>query len=223
MSFDIIDSMKIVAVNASPRDKWNTANLVNEAAEGAKSTGADVKVFNLYDLEKYTGCVSCFGCKLGKNTGKCIHKDGLTEILEEIHTSDGLIIGTPNYLSDVTASFRALYERLIFQYITYKTEPKSYNDRSIPVLMIMTSNVSEDFYPQIGYEATLEKYRQTFSNFIGPAKILISGDTLQVNDYDKFNWTLFDPVKKKERHETEFPKELKKAFEFGKDMAENRW
>ena len=101
---------KIIAVNAGPRKNWNTAQLINAACEGAKEEGAEVKVYNMYDLEKYSGCISCFGCKLEKNLGHCICKDGLTPVLEDIRTADGLIIGSPNYLSDVTAAFRAIYE-----------------------------------------------------------------------------------------------------------------
>lgn len=65
-------------------------------------------------------------------------------MLEEIRKADGLIIGSPNYLGDVSAAFRSLYERLIFQYITYNTEAQSYNDHRIPVLLIMTSNTPDD-------------------------------------------------------------------------------
>ena len=124
----------IVAVNAGPRKKWNTAQMLAAACEGAQEAGASVESFNLFDLEKFSGCISCFGCKLEKNLGRCVCKDGLTKVLEAIRTADGLIIGTPNYLGDGTAEYRALYERLIFQYITYKAEIKSYNDRPIPVL-----------------------------------------------------------------------------------------
>lgn len=211
--------MKIVAINASPRRKWNTATLVGEAAEGAKSEGAEIVTFNLYDLGVYSGCVSCFGCKIGNNKGKCVHKDGLSKVLDEIRTADGLIMGSPNYLGDVTAAFRALYERLVFQYITYSSDPRSYNERHIPVLMIMTSNISEERYPEVGYDVVLEKYKQTLSAHIGPTDIMISGDTLQVNDYSKYDWGYFDPEKKKIRHETEFPAERKKVFELGAEMV----
>ena len=105
---------KIVAINCSPRTTWNTATLVREAAKGAVEQGAEVEVFDLYKLETFTGCVSCFGCKLPQSLGKCICKDGLTPVLEAIRNADGLIIGSPNYLGDVTSGFRALYERLIF-------------------------------------------------------------------------------------------------------------
>ena len=53
---------KIIGINASPRTGWNTAALVREAAKGAEAEGADVKVFDLYKLDKFTGCISCFGC-----------------------------------------------------------------------------------------------------------------------------------------------------------------
>ena len=214
---------KIVAINASPRTTWNTATLVREAAKGAETEGAEVQVFDLYRLEKFTGCISCFGCKLPEHQGVCVCKDGLTQVLEEIRTADGLIIGVPNYLGDVSAAFRALYERLVFQALTYKVEPRSYNEHLIPVLFIMTSNCSEDFYSQIGYDKMLENYKNTLSGMVGPTKIMVSGDTLQVNDYSKYNWTMFDSEAKKVRHDTVFPQEIEKAFLLGAEMVKNPW
>lgn len=214
---------KIVAINCSPRATWNTATLVREAAKGTEKQGAEVEVIDLYKLEKFTGCVSCFGCKLPDHLGKCICKDGLAPVLEAIRNADGLIIGSPNYLGDVTAGFRALYERLIFQSLTYKTEVRSYNEKQIPVLMIMTSNASEDFYPQIGYDEMLKRYQGTLGTFVGPTKILISSDTLQVKDYSRYNWTMFNPEAKKERHETVFPEDKKKAFALGEQMVSGTW
>ena len=214
---------KIVAINCSPRTVWNTATLVREAAKGAEAQGAEVTVIDLYKLEKFTGCVSCFGCKLPDNLGKCICKDGLAPVLEAIRNADGLVIGSPNYLGDVTAGFRALYERLIFQALTYKTEVRSYNDKQIPVLMIMTSNASEEYYSQIGYDEMLKRYQSSFNTFVGPTQILISSDTLQVKDYSRYNWTMFDPEHKKERHEKVFPEDKKRAFVLGEQMASGIW
>ena len=105
---------KIVAINASPRKGWNTDMIVMEAAKGAESAGEYNKKTDLYKIEKFTGCISCFGCKREKNLGQCIYKDGLAPVLEEIRKADGLIIGSPNYLGDFSAAFRSLYERLVF-------------------------------------------------------------------------------------------------------------
>ena len=118
---------KNIAINGSPRSGWNTDILVREAATGAASAGAEVEIIDLYKLEKFTGCVSCLGCKTELHLGKCICKDGLADVLEKIRTADGLILGSPVYLGDITAGLRALYERLVFQYISYKIEPSNYN------------------------------------------------------------------------------------------------
>lgn len=202
----------IVVVNAGPRKGWNTDTLLTEAAKGAESAGAEIIRFDLFRLEKYTGCISCFGCKREKNKGHCICRDGLTPVLDAIREADGLIIGSPNYLSGLTASFRALYERLIFQNLTYNLEKPCCNERPIPVLLIMTSNA-----PDTMYTGLMENYRKTFTGFVGPTEVFVSGNTLQLKDYSKTDWpwTLFDPEAKKQRRETVFPQECRAAFERG--------
>ena len=69
----------------------------------------------------------------------------------------------------------------------------------------------------------LKRYQGTFGTFVGPAKILISSDTLQVKDYSRYNWTMFDPEHKKERHETVFPEDKRNAFALGEQMVSGAW
>ena len=207
---------RIILVNAGPRKGWNTDTLITEAARGAESAGAVVERFDLFRLEKYTGCISCFGCKKEKNKGHCICRDGLTPVLDAIRESEGLIIGSPNYLGEMTASFRALYERLIFQSLTYNRDTPSCSPRTIPVLLIMTSNA-----PDTAYLPLVENYQQTLNRFVGPTEVLISGDTLQLRDYCRTDWpwSIFDPEEKQKRHDTVFPEECRKAFDMGKKLV----
>lgn len=209
---------RIIAVNAGPRKGWNTDTLIMEAARGAESVGAEVQKFDLFRLEKYTGCISCFGCKKEKNKGHCICRDGLTPVLDAIREADGLIIGSPNYLSEMTASFRALYERLIFQNLTYNVETPSCNQHPIPVLLIMTSNAPDKMYMEL-----VRNYQQVLSRFVGPTEIFVSGDTLQLKDYSKTDWpwTLFNPEAKQQRHETVFPQHCRQVFDMGAALARN--
>ena len=204
---------KIVAVNAGPRMGWNTETLITEASKGAEAAGASVERFDLFRLEKYTGCISCFGCKKEKFKGHCVCRDGLTPVLDAIREADGLIIGSPNYLSELTASFRALYERLIFQNLTYNKETPSCNTRPIPILLIMTSNAPEGAYQQL-----LAGYQQTLNFLVGPTKVFVSGNTLQTDHYDKFNWTMFDVGAKQQRHEEVFPQELAQVRELASQL-----
>ncbi len=209
----------IVAVNAGPRKGWNTDTLITEAARGAESAGATVERFDLFRLDRYTGCISCFGCKKEKFKGHCVCRDGLTPVLDAIRAADGLIIGSPNYLSELTASFRALYERLIFQNLTYNLDTPCCNARPIPVLLIMTSNA-----PDTMYTGLLQGYQQTLSRFVGHTEVFVSGNTLQLKDYGKTDWpwTMFDPDEKYRRHETVFPAEIEKARRMGAALAGDR-
>ena len=93
-------------------------------------------------------------------------------------------------------------------------------------ISIMVDEILEflDIQPgQIGYDAMLQRYQGSFGTFVGPTKILISSDTLQVRDYSRYSWTMFDPEHKKQRHETVFPEDKKKAFALGERMAKGTW
>ena len=210
---------KIVVVNAGPRKGWNTDTLITEAANGAEASGAEIIRFDLFRLEKYTGCISCFGCKKEKFKGHCVCKDGLTPVLDAIRSADGLIIGSPNYLSEMTASFRALYERLIFQSLTYNLETPCVNQNVIPVLLIMTSNA-----PDSSYRGLLNNYQQTLSRFVGPTEVFVSGNTLQLKDYSKtdWQWTMFDAAAKKERHDTVFQEPLGVGYVKARIIVESK-
>ena len=112
----------------------------------------------------------------------------------------------------MTALFRALYECLVFQNLTYNRETPCCNQNPILVLLIMTSNA-----PDTAYIGLLKNYQQIMNQFIGLTKLLVSGDTLQLKDYSKLDWELsiFDPEAKKIRYETVFLQECAKAYDMG--------
>ena len=136
--------------------------------------------------------------------------------MDAIRSADGLILGSPNYLGEMNAAFRALYERLIFQNLTYNAEHDTCNQNPIPVLLVLTSNAPEGYYKDL-----TQNYQETLSRFVGPTEVLTCGDTLQLKDYSKLDWewSIFDPAAKQQRHETVFPQECRKAFELGAALA----
>lgn len=205
---------KIVAINGSPRNGWNTDMLIDEAVKGAESKGAEVIKFDLYKLDKFTGCISCFGCKRDAHKGECVCKDGLKPVLDAVKDADGIIMGAPNYFGDLCAEFKLFYERLVFPYLTYNAEEPCCNTRMIPVLLIMTSNAPDTMYANM-----LNEYKGVLSKFVGPTEVFVSGETQQVKDYSKFNWTMFDGEQRYERREKVFPQELKAVFKKGASLA----
>ena len=209
---------KIIAINASPRTTWNTAQLVRAAAEGAADAGAEVEVIDLYELEPFMGCRSCFACMTEKNYGKCVYPDGLADTLAKLRAADGIILGSPNYFGRPTAGLRALYERLCFQYLTYQTEHFNCNERTVPVLFIMTSNCPEELYDQNGYNDMMAEYATTLERFVGPTTTFVAGNTLQTDHYERYSWTLFDTEAKQRRHEEVFPQKLADVHELARTL-----
>ena len=211
--------MKIIGINASPRKGWNTDLMVNEALKGAASKGAETEMVQLFDL-RFRGCISCFGCKKidGSGVGRCVCSDELLPVLDKIHHCDGLVLGSPIYIGDVTSSMRALIERLTFQYIPYEAKT-TYFDRRIPVLSIYTMGCSEEAMKTHGFAAMFtladERYNRLFG---GPAKSMTVNETHQVEDYSKYAMSRLDIAGRNKRREEVFPKDLKKAFDMGADL-----
>ena len=215
---------RIVAINASPRTNWNTATLVRDAARGAEEAGAEVQLFDLYKLDPFMGCRSCFACKRGKTAGRCAYRDGLTPVLDAIREADGVIVGTPNYLGDVSAGLYALIERLVFQNLTYKTDPRWYQAPNTPTLFIMTSNAPDGAYQQGGFYADmLQSKLLQLSNAIGPTRPFVCGSTLQVSDYSLYEWTMFDGDQRHWLREEVFPLQREQVQEMGAELVTDPW
>ncbi|MDO4193270.1 MAG: hypothetical protein Q4D24_08210, partial [Erysipelotrichaceae bacterium] len=83
-------------------------------------------------------------------------------------------------------------------------------------LLVMTSNAPDTMYLNL-----LNNYKATFSRFVGPTELFVSGNTLQLKDYSKtdWEWTMFDPKAKQERHDTVFPEECRKAYALGEALV----
>ena len=144
--------MKTIIINASPRKKWNTAEIMQSAQKGAESVGAETKYVNLYDLS-FKGCRSCLVCKLkDKTKGKCYWRDDLSPLIEEILDSNALLIGSPIYFGEPTSEFRALVERLIFCIMSYG-DGSSYFTGKVNVGIFYTMNAPLQYYEVIHYDS----------------------------------------------------------------------
>ena len=137
--------MNIYAVNASPRKKGNTATLLQHALDGAKAAGSgnvEAELLHLYSYQ-YTGCKSCFACKLkgGKSYGKCAVNDDITPVLEKLTQADGIIFGSPIYFAGVSGMLRCFEERLLFPFLTYTENYASIAPKKVRTGFVYTMNV----------------------------------------------------------------------------------
>lgn len=102
-------NMKISIVNGSPREKGATGKLLREAQTYLESKeNISVQRFDLAKLEmKFCkGCIACY------KTGTCIIKDdGIEEIAQTLKNSDGVILGSPTYGSNVSGYMKNFMDR----------------------------------------------------------------------------------------------------------------
>ena len=209
--------MKTIVINASPRRKWNTAQIMKEAAKGAESAGADVEYIDLYKLDLH-GCMSCLICKKeGQERCKCYWKDDLSPLIGKILDADTLLIGSPIYFNEPTSHYRALLERLIFCILSYDGFG-SYFEGKVNVGLFFTMNAPEDYYETM-MEEYLKSSNHVFNMLNGEVRIYPVFNTLQVSDYSKYAMGGFDEDAKKLNHEKQFPVDLKTAFKIGAELS----
>lgn len=209
--------MKTIILNGSPRKNWNTAMLLKEAEKGAREVGSETEYIDLYDLQ-FTGCRSCMACKRKDGERcKCFWKDDLSPVIDRIFQADSLIIGSPIYLGDITSQVHALIERLHFCALSYD-DYSNYFKGKVNVGIILTMNAPKGYYEQ-SYLGKAKEVEQIFSALNGNVEVYAACDTLQVNDYSKFNMAGFSEEHKKEMREMQFPVDLEEAFRLGERLA----
>ena len=209
---------KIIIIDGGPRRNFNTASMLQKFAEGACSVSneVEVKTVRLYGLE-YKGCMSCMACKIkDKASNICKFKDALTPVLKEISQCDGLVLGSPIYFGDVTGQMRAFLERLAFPWLSYNdysmTAPKR-----MPVVLIETMNGTPERNNSRGYGSM--EYCITAA--LGQPQRLIAYNTYQVKNYDRYELAGFSEEAKRKYREEHWEEDLRRAFDAGRQMAEN--
>jgi len=208
--------MKLIAINGSPRKKWNTATLLRHAMKGAGSEGAKTELVHLYDLD-YQGCISCFSCKRigGKSYGHCPVKDDLRPLFKKIEKADAVLIGSPIYYAITTGETRSFLERLMFQYSVYDPERSTLFGRKIRTGFIYTAGAPEEMVREMGFDRNAQMTEQAKARIFGSCESFFVTDTYQFDDYAKYVSTRFDPDAKKRRRDEQFPVDCRKAYELG--------
>ncbi len=160
----------------------------------------------------------CFECKRKDAVPcKCYMKDDLTPILEKVQSAEGLLLGSPIYFGDVTGQMRCFLERLSFPAMTYDDYGKQLYNGQINAAFFFTMNVGDEYAKM--YQPVFENNTNLLKKFGGTVEYYLATDTLQFDDYSKFQAGQFDENAKRRRHEEQFRKDLAQAFEIGKRLG----
>ena len=109
-------------------------------------------------------------------------------MIDRIFAADALNISSPLYLGDITSQVHGLIERLHFCALPYDNY-SNYFTGKVNVGIILTMNAPKTFY-NLSYKKKAKEVAQSFKALNDEVEVYACCDTLQVNDYSKFNMTV---------------------------------
>lgn len=101
--------MKVLLVNASPKQKGCTYTALTVIKEELEKNGVEGEIFWAGSTAK-----GCMGCGYCAKTGKCVTPDCVNEALEKLDEIDGLIIGSPVHYASASGMATSFMDRLFY-------------------------------------------------------------------------------------------------------------
>jgi len=93
--------MKVATFNSSSQKDGNTAILLNLVLDELKKEGIETELFQLAG-ETLSGCIAGYKC--------AENKDRVNKYIAKMKEAQGILLGSPTYISDMTVSMKAFIE-----------------------------------------------------------------------------------------------------------------
>ncbi len=97
----------VLVFKGSPRENGNSSILADQAAEGARASGADVEVYSLHRMN-IRPCDACDTCQ---ETGVCVLKDDMQTLYPKLIQADAIVIASPIYWFTMSAQTKLFVDR----------------------------------------------------------------------------------------------------------------
>ena len=101
------DTVRVLCIAGSPRRFGNSERLLDALIEGVESAGATAVKLVARDADANV----CLGCNACSTNGRCIQRDGMDRIYEELDAADAIVVATPVYFATVPAVLKTLLDR----------------------------------------------------------------------------------------------------------------
>lgn len=190
--------MKLLILLGSPRKGANGETLVQKIAEVVEQGGWTTEYIRLNDMS-IRPCQGCGGCD---KTGNCVVKDDMTEVYQAVDAADRIIMVSPVYFYGLSAQCKSCGDRFQAKWA------RKYL-------------LKERFRRGEGRKGYLLSTAATKGAKIFDCSILTARYIYDAMDVEYGGEFLVKGVdKRKDVHE--FPDELKRAEQFGKDILDNK-
>ena len=99
---------QVLAINGSPRQDGNTAQMLNTVLEVCRKAGLATELYQAGGRE-VRGCKACGGC--AKKPGQCVQADWVNEVYAKMKSAGAILLGSPTYFADLTPELKAVIDR----------------------------------------------------------------------------------------------------------------
>lgn len=124
--------MNIISFLGSPREKGNTAVLLNKVLDGIDSKFGEKGEKVYLHGSNIKPCMGCNACKTNEDA-KCVIDDDMQEIYKKIEKADLIIVASPIYWWGVTAQTKLFVDRTYG--LNYKNRNANYRNKKLMLLM----------------------------------------------------------------------------------------
>lgn len=111
-------SKNVLILSGSPRKGGNSDTLCDQFAKGALEAGHQVEKIRV--AEKQVAC--CRACYACRETGVCVFKDDMGEILQKMIDADVIVLASPVYFYSIDAQLKAVIDRTVARWLEVKNK-----------------------------------------------------------------------------------------------------
>jgi len=106
--------MKVVAINGSPKNNGNTAQLIDTIAQELAKENITTEVLHIGN-KTIRGCFGCGACAKNKDE-RCVAKDDayVNECIQKMKEADGILIGTPVHWAGIAGTMKSFLDRAFY-------------------------------------------------------------------------------------------------------------
>ena len=157
--------MNILAIVGSPRKGKATDTLIDKAIEGVRSQHPESQVKKIHLMDhNIQFCKNCLVCRERETDApysKCVIRDDMDVIYEDLMKADVLIFGTPVHMGFAPGIMTTFLERICWtfakpekRYLTITGCPLPRSEKTRTAVIIVTSGVVPPLYRKLCDQAT---------------------------------------------------------------------
>lgn len=102
--------MKVLLINGSPNAKGCTYTALSEVEKALNNEGVETEIVHV----GHKDIRGCIGCRLCKQTGKCVFDDIVGEVQSKFAEADGIVVGSPVYYSGPNGTLISFLDRMFY-------------------------------------------------------------------------------------------------------------